>query len=296
MNHTESLYSRERSIVEMTKGNIPVYAVWKDEDTLATGRLYESAIVYEDTGHFQALLFETDQDYQDSDGHMYTVLVGAAQILQTKLKRPFTKGQFERFLTVQTLKADYVEKLQLWLDKATIKQYEDGLVWYDEAQLACAKLAKQYNTSTEIVSAVVSALSPGCPWDRNIGDATAVLENGYIEGVCATYKSNVRTAANILEKQDASLLSGVKVEAFHASIMNPKDSIIPCIDRWMLVSIGITHKASLGVDERTALYEAFLTLSKRQQIPVPATQAIVWSVVRDHFGGRFSAVDRQNNR
>ena len=191
----------------------------------------------------------------------------------------------ERSLLTVKLTIDYVVRLEKWYQLATLTQYEQGIAWYPMARAQCQAIANEYRIPLDIVVAMVAALSPGCPWDKNLIDTILVIEEGNI-AKCSTYRRNVFKADNIMWNNDISLLSGLKVVQFYNSIMRPDTHRIACIDRHMRRSIGEFNKRDkLLVHQRKAVVNAIAILADRHNVSVPSFQAIIWLVVR---GGLLS--------
>jgi hypothetical protein len=266
--------NQQTIVKQMEKSNNnSIGAVWQRVMDYHYGMIYGKQVFPDGMVEFKAV-----------DGYDIEYLLYAEQVIATK-KIAFTDNQAKNIINIERLTADYESMLLSWLRTASESQFSDGMKWYAQAKETCETLAEKHDKKLETVIAIVSALSPGCPWDRNVADAQEVLLNGFNAVSCATYKSNVKKAAKIAETENTSILSGVKVEAFYDSILNPQTAVIACIDRWMLRAVNITQRGSLRVGERKALQRAFENISKEHDIPVASLQAIVWIVVREHHNG-----------
>jgi len=99
-------------------------------------------------------------------------------------------------------------------------EIEHGTYWYNKANQWCIDSAKSLNIPHNTFAAVIAALSPSCPWERNKIDAVnLVMTNGSCK--VSTYNVNKEKAIEILRTNDVSILSGSKVTAFYACIMDP---------------------------------------------------------------------------
>ena len=60
-------------------------------------------------------------------------------------------------------------------NSATEADVVNGAKWYKAAHDICLRYASQYETTTERVAQILSALSPNNKWERNIIDTELVL-------------------------------------------------------------------------------------------------------------------------
>ena len=104
-----------------------------------------------------------------------------------------------------------------------------GKNWYSNAYSIACTLGKKYDTHSNTVSAVISALSPSNKWNRNVEDAEMMLRaNAYdldlTECKPSTYGNQKLKAIAIIEgnvSDDDSLkgiLNGQKTKSFYANI------------------------------------------------------------------------------
>ena len=266
------------NITNALRQNRSVYAVWALEnsgtlDDYVSGQISSYDMALDES----SLLFVSDNSACE--------LVGVGQIVAYRTgKKPLTDCQIENIANVDALTVSYIQKIRAYIHAATIAQIKDGSVWYHVARENCTEVAQKHNLRLETAVAIVAALSPGCPWDRNISDAHLIIQDGY-NASCATYKANVRKAVEIHHTGNTKILSGVKVVAFYNSILYPESTRIPCVDRWVLRGLGITDRGNMRVNERAACNTAFQKVSDNSIYSVPALQAIVWLVVRESYNG-----------
>ena len=67
---------------------------------------------------------------------------------------------------------------------ADATQYNEGLLWYSDAQRAAYDIAEKYDVPVYIAVAVIAALSPNNKWARNLVNADALI--GAIDVQCIT--------------------------------------------------------------------------------------------------------------
>lgn len=177
--------------------------------------------------------------------------------------------------------------INAWLDKATPKQWQDGMLWYHTAHTFAEGLAMEYGIGTARASAVIAVLSPANDWDRNLVDADAVCQawrNKTYDAQSTTYGIQVRKAYAILDNPNADILSMIgtsaarKTKAFFQNILWPSTSLAVTADRWICRALGAPEKPSAKV--YNAISDAFTRVAKARGIMPSQAQAIVWVMVR----------------
>lgn len=123
------------------------------------------------------------------------------------------------------------DKVLKWWEDSSEQHKKDGMLWYERAHHWCMETSERSGIPLVSVSGIVAALSPGCPWERNLMDAEAMIDRKKAHSFC-TYPANVKKARKILSGKDpGKVLGGRKVISFHSLISNPQDPITVCIDR-----------------------------------------------------------------
>jgi hypothetical protein len=189
---------------------------------------------------------------------------------------------------------------------ASAAELQEGKRWYADANLICCRIAADTNTPIPTVAAVMAALSPQNPWERNCSDAEALIRLYKADGKDAaesykvgTFGINKRKAIACLQEvsRDGHLkiLNGLKVQAFYLSILGDTDAV--CVDG---------HAYSIWLGERVSttdtpkitpkLYETIADdyrkcAAKIREITgeylYPAQiQAITWVVHRNLYKGQ----------
>lgn len=131
------------------------------------------------------------------------------------------------------------------LNMATDHQIDDGLRWYADARSQCERISQESNVPFITVCAVMAALSPMSPWEKNKLDCRALCmldeEHRFV-----TFGAMVAKARRLLNMVDYTAivdeLNGQKITAFFDNIFNP-DSDTVTIDSHM-VSIASGMKLS----------------------------------------------------
>jgi len=114
---------------------------------------------------------------------------------------------------------------------ATVKEREDGRLWYPQALQIARGLAARYYVSTECAAGVLAALSPRNKWTRNCVDAEALISTFKADSESAvglkvcTFGANKAKALRILTENPIKservleILSGPKLREFYSCIM-----------------------------------------------------------------------------
>lgn len=177
---------------------------------------------------------------------------------------------------------------------ATSLEIESGKNWYEQARAVCDRIGREYGIKTEIVAAVVAALSPNNKWERNIRDAENVVAAYQLGGVddalrvkVCTYGKNLTKAVDILNclhDQYELMLKGPKIIEFFQCIIG-----IPnvCIDGhaysvWFGERLTMKQVPSIGVKLRRQIKEDYITVTRfinennDEQFTPYQVQAITW--------------------
>jgi len=138
-----------------------------------------------------------------------------------------------------------------------------------------------------IAAGVISALSPGCPWDRNLTDARRMLggDNGW---GFTTYGPNVLKAQLIMQAGSRAEverilapkphITGQKTLRFFWMILEPWRRDVVVVDRHAATLAG----AVLGTDYRYRCAEAaWLKAAERAKVQAGFLQAITWCYWRE---------------
>lgn len=184
---------------------------------------------------------------------------------------------------------------------ATPQEVEEGLRWYEDANLFCTTQAKAFGFSVEVVAGIVSALSPATDWDRNKADAIQVLANNR-DHKFGTYGPNAAKAFAIRdvaaqERIDA-FFKADKTFNFYQNIVNPSAAEYVTIDRHALsVALGYVRKdKSVTTVEYRELSAAYKLAARKAGMLPQQIQAITWCVWRTRKGykSEFSIKDILN--
>lgn len=167
--------------------------------------------------------------------------------------------------------------LEVW-DGATPEQRTAGAEWYRDAHGYAADMAHDAKLPVSVVAGVIAALSPGNRWERNLGDAKAVIASwamgkSRVHPACSTWPSNVRKAKRILDLDGnpdtpiTSILNGPKVTAFFWQILLPNRSA-----RWWEEALGYVpvtidgHAVNIARADRRPLSDVSVNLSQYRNL------------------------------
>jgi len=172
-----------------------------------------------------------------------------------------------------TLQSSYSGKmLDCIRNKASVQTLDDGLTWYEKASDDIQRLAGKHGLPFNIVAGIVAALSPGCRWTLNLESAESIILGNGQRHFTYSY-ANVLKAETILAERDTSVLSGLKVVPFYATLVNHNHGL-PVIDVWMQRFFGLPKK--LKVNQRYNLILAFQDVAYKLGLLVSQVQAIIW--------------------
>ena len=65
---------------------------------------------------------------------------------------------------------------------ATEQERSHGRRWYEQAHTAALDMSGEYPVSVITAAGVIAALSPNNRWDRNLSDASALIDAFYEHG------------------------------------------------------------------------------------------------------------------
>jgi hypothetical protein len=210
-------------------------------------------------------------------------IIEATVIRNRSLARPRAKVCYTGVANAQQ-----VERIVACWSASSTREHDSA--WYWRARTYCENLAHKYNTTVETVAGILAALSPGCPYERNMKDAEATVATwcgmvGNFDGhKCATYRRNVAKAIAICEGAHVEYTlapkprrSGMKCLAFYRAIMEPwrADSVV--VDRHAL-ALAHGRKYTKGVTYRR--YQDFARSYKiaayKVKVGVNELQAATW--------------------
>ena len=181
---------------------------------------------------------------------------------------------------------------------ATAEEWKTGKIWYRDAHTFAQGLSYDTDIPLDVVCHVIAVLSPSCNWNRNKADAEAVCwefckTEDVIKTRVSTYGPNLAKARLILGSWKAdtrwdNILSGPKVTAFAANLLDPTDPFNVTLDtHGIAIAMGWHFTVSSVPELRPDVLERYrraYRLVAREQGLVPCElQAIVWTTWRKQW-------------
>ena len=188
------------------------------------------------------------------------------------------------------------ENIIEWYWLASPDEIVRGATWYDHAHQYALALAEKHNTNLAIAAGVISALSPGATWERNLLDASAVFTVG-ADAMVGSYGRNKEKALALIDgslaPDDAFSTSGYKTLQFWRNICSPDVAGPVTIDRHCTRAALGSHlhpneaiKWSKHPRKYERIQSAYQIAADDLDLLPHQLQAIVWLVFRRLFGGR----------
>lgn len=195
------------------------------------------------------------------------------------------------------------EMILEWYSLASEDELTRGAAWYNQAHQYALALAENHDTNLAVAAGVISALSPGATWERNLLDAA----NVFTMGEAATIGSYGRNKKKALALIDGSLAPdnafterGYKTLNFWRNIVSPEVAGPVTIDRHCTrAALGseMTANEAIQWSRHPRKYEriqlAYQNASDDIGLLPHQLQAIVWLVFRRLFNRRRSAVSAE---
>lgn len=183
-------------------------------------------------------------------------------------------------------------RLRQWIEKLETRHYEQGALWYKEANRECARIAIDDNVTVLLVCEMVAVLSPNCPWNKNLEAVKAVLRNRKVATSC--YPSNVLKAKGMheafLNSQPFEVATGPKTRAFANALFAPESVNSVTLDTHMA---RIFYNRLLVNNQKLAWFfrkrnnakmqEVFLQEAKLLNVNPNTLQAALWLCVKEEL-------------
>jgi len=179
-----------------------------------------------------------------------------------------------------------VNRINKYMDKATMSEVKQGLQWYHHARLLCIELAGLYPVTLSQVAQVISVLSPQKKWETNKLEVVALFNEVYNDikpdfGLFATRKQ-IEECKQIIKGEFSIPHKRTKTYSFADNIAD-NDSIEVTIDRHALRVAYDSADASIDkvspVQYREAR-EAYRIVADSKGLKAYEVQAITWVVYK----------------
>ena len=161
-----------------------------------------------------------------------------------------------------------------------------GESWYLEAHNYAESLSQRFGVSLDVVSGVISALSPSVRWERNKEEARNLIRYGE-DTIVTTYHRNKLKALAIIafgssEKYLYKKHTSHKTYNFYMNILEPSNPNFVTIDRWMLRILGLEVKDIYTTKRYTILANSFIDVAHSIGIVPNILQATIWLEKRNN--------------
>jgi len=183
------------------------------------------------------------------------------------------------------------EHLEEWILRGSKYEKHEAMHWYERAHDVAEYLATEYGITLPQAAAVISVLSPGCPWEQNTTDADKVCQAWHdktYDATVTTYHPQLGKAYSILDHgkdKDAhgieSMIGKVarKTKAFYWNILEPSARGPVTVDRWILRALGLPINRTTEQLYRLAEIAITQVADKRGVLP-QVMQAYIWVCIR----------------
>lgn len=188
------------------------------------------------------------------------------------------------------------DRVLVVLDQASDQDIINGCTWYNRALDYARSLSEEYQITVEQSAGVISALSPGVNWHRNMADARSILASG-ARAIVGTYNRNKNKAIGISAGHlvPDQVLGTKKTGAFYLNILHPDINTRVTIDRHSARcahGYHLTPDQSIyyaNTDRKYQVSEAIYHLASDRASGVLLShqlQAITWLVYRRVYVAR----------
>lgn len=186
---------------------------------------------------------------------------------------------------------------------ASTAEKSEGLSWYNNAHQRALAISDDLNVSPDVVCGVIAALSPNNRWERNLSDASTLLKIAQAGGSeedlqaakVSTFGRNKDKAIRIIREPGPdimTILSGRKVQAFFACILDPERVDYVCVDGhaysvWLGERVPTTKTPSISAKLYNQISQDYaqaagIILDVTGDVYTPAqVQAITWVAWRN---------------
>lgn len=188
-----------------------------------------------------------------------------------------------------------IHNLQLALHKSTMKEFDEGMDWYECAKNrieGTRKLNFPWISASKVIG-VVSILSPNLHWESNI---EAMREFFVSQRVIATKQVTLAAKSWMNDQYQFSFKTGPKISNFYHNLLDPQDPNYVTIDRHAIRAwLGPMHarrfddqcgRIGLNYKSYNIIADHYKEVSGHYGILPNQLQAICWQVARRQYGGR----------
>jgi hypothetical protein len=185
----------------------------------------------------------------------------------------------------------YKNNLANWFLKATDNQVVRGYNWYKDTNKLAHNFAFEFSKSEAQIAGMLSVLSVGVRWERNVIDTYNLLTAMNNEEVVhtksyTTYKSQLNKAIAIAELREEDEIErvigkGLKTLAFFRCIMEPSARAV-VVDRWICRASGYENKNFPKEKTYLEIAQYVKELADENKFAPPEMQAIIWLSIKEN--------------
>ena len=154
-----------------------------------------------------------------------------------------------------------------------------GTAWYPAAHHIVCKWSDTYGYSIATVACVIAAISPHCPWERNLIIADDILA-GQPASIGGGIRANIRKAEHIRDDRAGSTLSyfpcGPKVNSFSANLKGNYDEVTVDTHAIQAAVNDVQTNLSLKWHRYTIFAAAYSRAATKANREPAEFQAILW--------------------
>ena len=176
---------------------------------------------------------------------------------------------------------EYAREIAARIDRATPAQYESALSWYADAREIAVTIADALGISVPAGAGILSALSPRCPWSRNVALALDYAHGREVRTLGANLRKCDAIVAHDRAGRDPLAVFGdsaPKTGAFARNIAGDLESVT--VDVWALRAAGVTDRDTPTIVQYREIAEAYARVSRERGLSPAVGQALAWIVER----------------
>lgn len=187
----------------------------------------------------------------------------------------------------------YRSNLRKWFKRASKEDIKAGMEWYDDAISYAVKLARTYDSTSDLSAGVIAVLSPFNDWEKNKYDAEQVFKavkegKSYKDIKVSTFDSNKKKAFALVRGEMNLSESSPKTYAFSRNI-GLRDENYVTIDRWHLRACRTLSKTpkecsiTCTPKQYDLIQAETVKVAKEFGIKPYQFQAIVWVTIKSYW-------------
>ena len=160
--------------------------------------------------------------------------------------------------------------------------FENPDNWYFDANVLLRDIAAMYSEDFIKVCGYFAALSPRCPFQRNIDLLCQYLETGSASclGLGVRKCHQIRGLKNPAVKDIEAILNGPKITAFFLNCYDPSIDGIVTIDTWILIWAGYERSTKLTSRRNRSISAKICDMAKSEGLLAHQMQARIWCQIR----------------